>query len=162
MNRLVYVASPIDNHTMSPQLLGAIDRIATDLTDAGAVVYRPDHAFRVPNTEVHAPTGHIREINNRALDVSGSLLVVLPLDARTWGVPAEIERAILTGKNVALVTVGNRPLSWSQMYTEVTYYKNDDVAALLQKLPSTAHCIAEQFGFITTDLEEVQNVAASH
>lgn len=149
VTKLIYVASPIDHHTVDATLRGVIDEITTELTLSGAIVFHPERAFKVPDTRVHQPSGHVREINNRALDIAQGLLVFYPLGVKTWGVPAEIERALIQNKPVAFVTMGQGALSWSQMYTEAVYFRYPSVDAFIEQGPGMVSGIRSVF-----DLEE--------
>lgn len=107
----VYLAYPIDQADLPPQFYDKVEEAKDDMVVERGVgwVYDPGDAFRVSRGAF--VTGHVAEINNRALDLADGMLAFLPFGVPTIGVPIEIARAANAGKPVAVVTdIGG---SWS-------------------------------------------------
>lgn len=92
------------------------------------VVYRPGSAFRVPSPSGDGDSA-VRDVNMAALDRADALVVALPdRGVPSWGVPAEIERALVTGKPVVLVERAGAVVrgGWSAQYGDrVSYFPVD-------------------------------------
>ncbi len=112
---LIYLAQPID---MIATLLGGGDDLSTDtwsmagtaisrnVLGRGWTFYYPQDAFgnlSKASPEVLAATG-IDRINRFALEQAGALIAMLPRNAVTYGVLAEIGTAVRAGKPTLIVT----------------------------------------------------------
>lgn len=101
---LIYLAHPIDQrkNKLKNDLDRQIERIKHSLVGSHHHLYHPGGAFKVGRkAEVDWTIEHI---NKQAQDASDVVLVVLPKDTPTWGVPVEIERARITGQPVAILS----------------------------------------------------------
>lgn len=124
---IAYLAYPIDLAEGS-----AVPRLARQaklaLVQRGLAVYDPGSAFRVgPGAKV---SPGLRRINNAALAEAGVVLVIAPDGVSSWGVPAEVERAVATGVPVAIVT--DRVVTWSMAYSaeeSVRLFEVDEVGS---------------------------------
>lgn len=108
---LLYVARPIDQTEFEdPLLIETSVHLPQHAFNAKFGLYRPERAFEVGKLP---PEPYVRMINNTALLFSDALLAIWPLGARSWGVPAEVERALTLDKPVAIVASG--PRTWSMV-----------------------------------------------
>lgn len=117
---LVYVAQAVDRD--APQIPAKFEEVL-DWLRHDFVLYRPASAFTVPPGGVGTDSC-VRDVNMAALDRADALLVLLPVEEpRSWGVPAEVERAIVAAKPVTFLVIrGSRVVGgWSTQYaaTEV-------------------------------------------
>lgn len=107
--RMAYIAAPIDQADMNDVVAFGVDHAVFGLLDYGIeVTYSPANAFKVLAA---APAGYeVEAVNGAALDAADCVLAFLPAGVPTIGVPMEIQKAVMTGKPVAVVTDVN---SWS-------------------------------------------------
>jgi dUTP pyrophosphatase len=101
---LIYLAHPIDKRTnkLKDELDRRLDYIRHSIKATGHHLYHPGQAFVVGGkTE---PDWTIEHINRTAQNTADGLLVVWPKGSKSWGVPAEIERARIIGQPVAIIT----------------------------------------------------------
>lgn len=114
VNGVVYLAYPIDlAHGAGEKV---IERVRGALAGRFRVMYDPGAAFSVNTSGDEWVSNQIRDINMRALEEADCLFVVLSGGSPTWGVPAEVERAITRGVPVVIFT--DRNPTWSMMYSE--------------------------------------------
>lgn len=150
MTKMIYMASPIDYITSPIEGFAEYrEKLSEQLVNRGAVLFNPQGAFRMnPNHPDVIPTAEIRAINNHALSHSDALVAIIPDSVKTWGVPAEIERATLTCKSVTVIRVGNTNPSWSQIYHEphVTMFCPPSWDHALRVVEETAINISESAG----------------
>lgn len=119
---LLYVARPIDRIGQNdPFIVDVAQALGQHAVNAKFGMYLPDMAFRVTGIP---PAPYVRMINNTALLFSDAVLAIWPHNAKSWGVPAEVERAVTLDKPVLVLTNG-KP-TWSmvdqkiELYPEVT------------------------------------------
>ncbi len=110
MSDLLYIARAIDRAEPSEFTDSVLDAIGRHQMNAGFGAYRPELAFNVGNLK---PEPYVRRINNTALLFSDAVLAIWPHDAKSWGVPAEVERAVMLDKPVLILTNG-KP-TWSMI-----------------------------------------------
>lgn len=122
MSRVIYLAHPIDRVELNSRersffqmFIGFLSTALTKNPDHCSVVYRPQQAFDV--AEGPATSTFIRDTNMYALDGADALVAVVLHDQKSWGVPAEVERAVCAGKPVVLLTDTDHP-TWSMRYSE--------------------------------------------
>jgi dUTP pyrophosphatase len=108
---LIYLAHPIDQR--KNKIKNGLDRhvesIKHSITNTAHHIYHPAGAFKIGRKATVDWT--VEHINKQAQDASDALLVVLPKDTPTWGVPVEIERARANGQPVAILS--DAPQTWS-------------------------------------------------
>lgn len=108
---LLYVARPIDRIGQNdPFIVDVAQALGQHAVNAKFGMYLPDMAFRVTGIP---PAPYVRMINNTALLFSDAVLAIWPHDAKSWGVPAEVERAVTLNKPVVVITNG-KP-TWSMV-----------------------------------------------
>lgn len=110
MTGLLYVARPIDRSSPNEFVPAVADALHKHHLNAKFGLYLPNQAFQVGNLP---PETYVRRINNTALLFSDAVLAIWPHDARSWGVPAEVERAVTLNKPVVIVTNGTP--TWSMI-----------------------------------------------
>ncbi|AZF98515.1 deoxyuridine triphosphatase [Arthrobacter phage Beethoven] len=113
MTKTLYLAYPIDfsgGHSVTAQIADTVawakDNI---LRDSGILAYDPGAAWTVGGRRKVTP--ELQKINQAAIQQADAMLAYAPAGVRSWGVPAEVERAALRGMNVAIITDGNP--SWA-------------------------------------------------
>ncbi|ALY10007.1 dUTPase [Arthrobacter phage Pumancara] len=111
--KTLYLAYPIDfsgGHSVT-RIIGdtVVWAKGNALGDSGILAYDPGAAWFVGRRRNVTP--ELQKINQAAIEQSDSMLAFAPAGVRSWGVPAEVERAALRGMNVAIVTDGNP--SWA-------------------------------------------------
>jgi dUTP pyrophosphatase len=115
--RMTYVASPIDQVVNTEALADAFDLLEKakyELLNGGvAVIYDPGSAFKASIRSKPGP--EIREVNSTALQQADSVLAIMPKGVASIGVPMEVEYAVQSGKDVAVLT---DTASWSLQYSE--------------------------------------------
>lgn len=101
---LIYLAHPIDNRTnkLKDDLDRRIDNIRHSIKGSAHHIYHPGHAFAVGSKTT--PDWTIEHINRTAQATADGLIVVWPKGSKSWGVPAEVERARHLGQPVAILT----------------------------------------------------------
>ena len=101
---LIYLAHPIDRRTnkMKDELDRRLDYIRHSVKGSGHHLYHPGQAFVVGKKTT--PDWTIEHINRVAQNTADALLVVWPKGSKSWGVPAEVERARNLGQPVAILT----------------------------------------------------------
>lgn len=101
---LIYLAHPIDNRTnkLKDDLDRRVDNIRHSIKGTGHHLYHPGGAFAVGGKST--PDWTIEHINRTAQNTADGLLVVWPKGSKSWGVPAEVERARHLGQPVAILT----------------------------------------------------------
>jgi hypothetical protein len=109
---MLYLARPIDLHDpladrWTPRV---VEAIRLHQTNARFGIYNPLNAFVLGTM---AKTNQVRLINNYALEACDGLLAVWPAKAKSWGVPAEVERAVIAGKPTVVIAQG--PATWSMV-----------------------------------------------
>ena len=129
INGVVYLAYPIDLARGAGA--GVIERVRGALAGRFRVMYDPGAAFTVNTSGDEWVSNQIRDINMRALEEADCLFVVLSGGSPTWGVPAEVERAIAQGVPVVILT--DRSPTWSMMYSE------DNVTMIMYHEDATGH-----------------------
>lgn len=117
MSDLLYVARPIDHaDTDNEFLVDATDALCEHHQNANFGLYEPAAAFTV----FGPPEPYVRRINNTALLFSDAVIAIWPHDAKSWGVPAEVERAVTLDKPVLVLTNG-KP-TWSMIDEKIEIY----------------------------------------
>ncbi|AZF98451.1 deoxyuridine triphosphatase [Arthrobacter phage BigMack] len=113
MTKTLYLAYPIDfsgGHSVTAQIADTVawakDNI---LRDSGILAYDPGAAWTVGGRRKVTP--ELQKINQAAIQQADAMLAYAPAGVRSWGVPAEVERAAMRGMNVAIITDGNP--SWA-------------------------------------------------
>ncbi|ASR83433.1 deoxyuridine triphosphatase [Arthrobacter phage Christian] len=113
MTKTLYLAYPIDfsgGHTVTRDIANTVAWAKREvLGDSGILAYDPGAAWSVGSRRKVTP--ELQKINQAAIQQSDSMLAYAPAGVRSWGVPAEVERAALRGMNVAIITDGNP--SWA-------------------------------------------------
>ncbi|ALY08834.1 deoxyuridine triphosphatase [Arthrobacter phage DrRobert] len=113
MTKTLYLAYPIDfsgGHTVTRDIANTVAWAKREvLGDSGILAYDPGAAWSVGGRRKVTP--ELQKINQAAIQQSDSMLAYAPAGVRSWGVPAEVERAALRGMNVAIITDGNP--SWA-------------------------------------------------
>lgn len=99
-NHLVYLAHPIDMYRLDNLDRQVINWTIVGLQAADLPVYHPAEAFHIGG----APSDVVSRVNQAAMDVSTGAVAFLPSQARSIGVPAEIEYLLNRGKPVVLIT----------------------------------------------------------
>ena len=122
---LIYLAHPIDQR--KNKIKNGLDRhvesIKHSITNTAHHIYHPAGAFKIGlNAQVDWT---VERINKQAQDASDALLVVLPKDTPTWGVPVEIERARANGQPVAILSNADRTWSMPLDEEKVQWYYPD-------------------------------------
>lgn len=113
---IIYLAHPIDsiNKNLSSRIAQQISYLRHHMKNSDHVLYHPAEAFIAgKKSEV---THHIESINRHAQSLADGLIVVLPKGAKTWGVPAEIERARVWRQPVAIIS--DEDPTWSMPHEE--------------------------------------------
>lgn len=115
---LIYVAHPIDraNQSNRTKISGALAALGGGRAHLnGNHMYIPSAAFKLgPGVK---PDATINTINGAALEQSQAMLALWPRDAKSWGVPIEVDRMVEAfGRRVALV-VEEDP-TWAMIYGE--------------------------------------------
>jgi dUTP pyrophosphatase len=110
--RVIYCAYPIDraDQPTVAVLFNALRHLRDLLGHQPVVMYEPGQAFTVGKDCVVG--GEINAINDAALNLADAMVVILPSGSRTWGVPAEVDRAVQAGIPVAIVSDAQQ--SWAQ------------------------------------------------
>ncbi|ALY09517.1 deoxyuridine triphosphatase [Arthrobacter phage Jumboset] len=113
MTKTLYLAYPIDfsgGHPVTKEIANTVAWAKREvLGDSGILAYDPGAAWSVGGRRKVTP--ELQKINQAAIQQSDSMLAYAPAGVRSWGVPAEVERAALRGMNVAIITDGNP--SWA-------------------------------------------------
>ncbi|ASR83843.1 deoxyuridine triphosphatase [Arthrobacter phage PitaDog] len=113
MTKTLYLAYPIDfsgGHSVTRDIANTVAWAKREvLGDSGILAYDPGAAWSVGGRRKVTP--ELQKINQAAIQQSDSMLAYAPAGVRSWGVPAEVERAALRGMNVAIITDGNP--SWA-------------------------------------------------
>ncbi|QBZ73304.1 deoxyuridine triphosphatase [Arthrobacter phage MrGloopy] len=113
MTKTLYLAYPIDfsgGHPVTKEISNTVAWAKREvLGDSGILAYDPGAAWSVGGRRKVTP--ELQKINQAAIQQSDSMLAYAPAGVRSWGVPAEVERAALRGMNVAIITDGNP--SWA-------------------------------------------------
>ncbi|AZS09804.1 deoxyuridine triphosphatase [Arthrobacter phage Rozby] len=113
MTKTLYLAYPIDfsgGHPVTKEIANTVAWAKREvLGDSGILAYDPGSAWSVGGRRKVTP--ELQKINQAAIQQSDSMLAYAPAGVRSWGVPAEVERAALRGMNVAIITDGNP--SWA-------------------------------------------------
>jgi dUTP pyrophosphatase len=111
---LAYWAQPVDFARQPDsdmvKLMEVEGKLHRALLNSGWAVYNPRDAFE---TGGNPPEPFITRINQSALDQSGALVAFLPSNVITYGVPAEIEQFLVTGKPIVIVTDHVAKVSWT-------------------------------------------------
>jgi dUTP pyrophosphatase len=89
-----YLASPIDRANGAVKLMvgEVIDELREQLSMVKHVMFTPSEGFSVGYQT--APNRVIELVNQTAQENADGLFVIWPKNARSWGVPVEVERAI--------------------------------------------------------------------
>lgn len=101
---LIYLAHPIDRRVnkMKDELDRRLDYIRLSIKATGHHLYHPGQAFVVGKKTT--PDWTIEHINRTAQNTADGLIVVWPKGSKSWGVPAEVERARTLNQPVAIIT----------------------------------------------------------
>lgn len=101
---LIYLAHPIDNHPnkLKTELDRQIEYARHLIKGTTHHLYHPGGAFVVGHDTKVDHT--IEQINRQAQETAQGLMVLLPDGSKTWGVPAEIERARHLMQPVAIIS----------------------------------------------------------
>ncbi|ALY09832.1 dUTPase [Arthrobacter phage Preamble] len=149
MTKTLYLAYPIDfsgGHSVTAQIAETVAWAKKAvLSESGVLAYDPGAAWTVGGRRKVTP--ELQKINQAAIQQSDAMLAYAPARVKSWGVPAEVERAALRGMNVAIVTDGEP--SWAMpvganiaVFQTLSGWQNATVEALSwladQKLPSFA------------------------
>ncbi|AOZ65151.1 dCTP deaminase [Arthrobacter phage Greenhouse] len=147
MTKTLYLAYPIDfsgGHSVTAQIAEAVAWAKKAvLSESGVLAYDPGAAWTVGGRRKVTP--ELQKINQAAIQQSDAMLAYAPAGVKSWGVPAEVERAALRGMNVAIVTDGEP--SWAMpvgpniaVFQTLSGWQNATVEALNwladQKLPA--------------------------
>lgn len=113
---IIYLAHPIDsiNKNLTSRIAQQISYLRHHIRNSGHVLYHPAEAF-VPGKKAEV-THHIESINQHAQALADGIIVVLPKGAKSWGVPAEIERARIYQQPVAIIS--DEDPTWSMPHEE--------------------------------------------
>lgn len=101
---LIYLAHPIDNHKrkFKTELDRQISYLRHSMKGRAHHLYHPGGGFVIGG---RAKVDHtVEQINRVAQETADGLLVLLPRGAKSWGVPAEIERARHLHQPVAIIS----------------------------------------------------------
>lgn len=98
----VYFASPIDQ--ADPAMVELVEAFRQYLIEAGAAVFSPNTAWAVNPVTLTSPE-YVESVNGKALELAQVVVAALYPGWRSFGVPAEIDRAARMGKVVAVVNV---------------------------------------------------------
>ncbi|AZS08709.1 deoxyuridine triphosphatase [Arthrobacter phage Makoto] len=113
MTKTLYLAYPIDfsgGHSVTAQIADTVSWAKERIfSGSGILAYDPGGAWTVGSRRKVTP--ELQKINQAAIQQSDAMLAYAPGGVRSWGVPAEVERAAMRGMNVAIVTDGNP--SWA-------------------------------------------------
>jgi dUTP pyrophosphatase len=101
---LIYLAHPIDKRSnkLKDELDRRLDYIRHSIKGTGHHLYHPGQAFVVGGKTT--PDWTIEHINRTAQNIADGVIVVWPKGSKSWGVPAEVERARHLGQPVAIIT----------------------------------------------------------
>ncbi|WKW85609.1 deoxyuridine triphosphatase [Arthrobacter phage Lakshmi] len=147
MTKTLYLAYPIDfsgGHSVTAQIAETVAWAKKAvLSESGVLAYDPGAAWTVGGRRKVTP--ELQKINQAAIQQSDAMLAYAPARVKSWGVPAEVERAALRGMNVAIVTDGEP--SWAMpvgpniaVFQTLSGWQNATVEALSwladQKLPA--------------------------
>jgi dUTP pyrophosphatase len=113
---LIYLAHPVDsiNKNLTSKMGQQITYVRHLLKNSNHVLYHPAHAFVAGKK---ATVSHeIETINRHAQEQADGVLVILPKGAKSWGVPAEIERARIWNQPVAIIS--DEDPTWSMPHTQ--------------------------------------------
>ena len=112
---LIYLAHPVDSisRNLTSRMNQQISYLRHHCKNSNHVLYHPAEAFVAGKK---APiTHHIETINQHAQAQADGLIVLLPKGSKSWGVPAEIERARIWGQPVAIIS--DEDPTWSMPNT---------------------------------------------
>ncbi|ALY08586.1 deoxyuridine triphosphatase [Arthrobacter phage Bennie] len=113
MTKTLYLAYPIDfsgGHSVTAQIADTVAWAKDNIfRDSGILAYDPGGAWTVGGRRKVTP--ELQKINQAAIQQSDAMLAYAPAGVRSWGVPAEVERAAMRGMNVAIITDGDP--SWA-------------------------------------------------
>lgn len=130
MTVMVYLARPVDLDQLTDVQLGELSRTKKNLINRGALVYDPAAAFAVRSGV--PPSKAIVEVNSYAVLQADALVAFWP-EARTVGVPMEIQLALSAGKPVLVVSsVADESWSLAHLPT-VRSVTPQDLSALIQQ-----------------------------
>lgn len=103
---VVYVAQPIDyaHPSMSGKLRQFGDEVAEVFAAMGAAVFFPARGWALNPAKVAAPE-FVEYVNQQALSCADLVVAAVYPGMVSFGVPAEITRAVLGGKEVAVVSM---------------------------------------------------------
>lgn len=107
MSNLIYLAHPIDLYRLDNIERSSVNWVITGLQIEGLPVYHPAEAFHIGG----APSDVVSRVNQGAMDASTGAVAFLPSQAKSVGVPAEVEYMLDRAKPVLLVT-DLEPTSW--------------------------------------------------
>jgi len=123
---LIYLAHPIDKNTRKYRttLDQQVSYVRHLMKGKPHVLFHPGQAFVVGGG---AKVDHtIETINRKAQETADAVLVLLPRGAKSWGVPAEIERARHLHQPVAIIS--DESPTWAMPTPQeplVAWYKPD-------------------------------------
>ncbi|AOT24080.1 deoxyuridine triphosphatase [Arthrobacter phage Suppi] len=113
MTKTLYLAYPIDfsgGHSVTAKIADTISWAKERIfRGSGVLAYDPGGAWTVGSRRKVTP--ELQKINQAAIQQSDAMLAYAPAGVRSWGVPAEVERAAMRGMNVAIITDGQP--SWA-------------------------------------------------
>ncbi|AZS08772.1 dUTPase [Arthrobacter phage Litotes] len=111
--KTLYLAYPIDfsgGHSVTKLIGHTVYWVKNNvLSGSGILAYDPGAAWTVGGRRKVTP--ELQKINQAAIQQSDAMLAYAPAGVKSWGVPAEVERAAMRGMNVAIITDGNP--SWA-------------------------------------------------
>lgn len=140
MTKTLYLAYPIDfsgGHSVTAQIADTVAWAKDNIfRDSGVLAYDPGAAWTVGGRRKVTP--ELQKINQAAIQQSDAMLAYAPAGVRSWGVPAEVERAALRGMNVAIITDGDP--SWAMPV--------GPNIAVFQSKPDWSHATIEAIGWL--------------
>lgn len=112
MNPMVYLAHPIDQVDNPGSFMEVVNNLHGLCVAKGFPVYTPARAWSL-NPQVATPTPVLQGVNEFALLSASHVLVVLPFDQASIGVPFELAQAINDFQSRVAVVYDHRLLSTS-------------------------------------------------
>lgn len=103
---MVYMAQPIDHAhpSVSGRLRQFGDEVAEIFSARGSAVFFPARGWALNPATVTAPE-FVEHVNQQALSCADLVVAAIYPGMVSFGVPAEITRAVLSGKMVAVVNM---------------------------------------------------------
>lgn len=114
---LIYLSHPIDraNRSVITTTNKTLLQIYNTFQNSEHHFFKPGNAFHLGNKAT--PDHTIEQINQKAQEIAGAIIVIWPEKAKSWGVPVEVERAINNNQPVIFLTNALQtwamPTAWS-------------------------------------------------